>query len=61
MRPDQRDSNDVLSNVYHTYSTYARGIDMVSGAYHYLDLVAKGRGEGYQGPSWLRRHDEYDR
>ncbi len=31
------------------------------GAYHYLDLVPKGRDEGDQGPSWLRRHDEYGR
>ena len=31
--------------VYHTYSTYARGLDMLNGAYHYLDLVPKGRDE----------------
>ena len=29
--------------VFHTYSCYARGIDMVNGAYHFLDLVPKGR------------------
>jgi predicted dithiol-disulfide oxidoreductase (DUF899 family) len=52
---------DSKRNVFHTYSTYARGIDMVNVAYHYLDLVPKGRDEGNQGPSWLRRHDEYDR
>jgi predicted dithiol-disulfide oxidoreductase (DUF899 family) len=52
---------DPKGNVFHTYSTYARGIDMVNVAYHYLDLVPKGRDEGDQGPSWLRRHDEYDR
>ena len=40
---------------------YARGIDMVNVAYHYLDLVPKGRDEGNKGPSWLRRHDEYGR
>jgi predicted dithiol-disulfide oxidoreductase (DUF899 family) len=50
---------DPKGNVFHTYSTYARGIDMVNTAYHYLDLVPKGRDEGDQGPSWLRRHDEY--
>jgi predicted dithiol-disulfide oxidoreductase (DUF899 family) len=47
----------------HTYSTYARGVDMLNGAYHYLDLVPKGRDEGglKYGMEWLRRHDEYDR
>ena len=52
---------DPKGNIFHTYSTYARGIDMVNGAYHYLDLVPKGRDEGKTGPSWLRRHDEYGR
>jgi predicted dithiol-disulfide oxidoreductase (DUF899 family) len=50
---------DAKGQVFHTYSTYARGIDMVNTAYHYLDLVPKGRDEGQSGPSWLRRHDEY--
>jgi len=52
---------DAKGNVFHTYSTYARGIDMVNAAYHYLDLVPKGRDEGTSGPSWLCRHDEYGR
>jgi len=52
---------DAKGNVFHTYSTYARGIDMVNTAYHYLDLVPKGRDEGKSGPSWLCRHDEYGR
>jgi predicted dithiol-disulfide oxidoreductase (DUF899 family) len=47
--------------VYRTYSAYARGIDMVNSAYHYLDLVPKGRDEGGRGPFWVRRHDEYGR
>ena len=50
---------DAEGNIFHTYSTYARGIDMVNTAYHYLDLVPKGRDEGKTGPSWLRRRDEY--
>ena len=54
-------SKDAKGNVFHTYSTYARGIDMVNAAYHYLDLVPKGRDEGKSGPSWLCRHDEYSR
>jgi predicted dithiol-disulfide oxidoreductase (DUF899 family) len=45
--------------IYHTYSTYARGLDMLNVAYHYMDLVPKGRDEGGQSVSWLRRHDEY--
>jgi predicted dithiol-disulfide oxidoreductase (DUF899 family) len=45
--------------LFHTYSTYARGIDMMNTAYHYLDLVPKGRDEGSRGPFWVRRHDEY--
>jgi predicted dithiol-disulfide oxidoreductase (DUF899 family) len=46
--------------IYHTYSTYARGIDMMNVAYHYMDLVPKGRDEGEGGAgAWLRRRDEY--
>ena len=46
--------------VFHTYSTYARGIDMVNGTYHFLDLVPRGRDEPAAGGlSWVRRHDEY--
>jgi predicted dithiol-disulfide oxidoreductase (DUF899 family) len=50
--------------VFHTYSAYARGIDMVNTAYHYLDLVPKGRMEelGWGRPQeWVRRRDEYER
>jgi predicted dithiol-disulfide oxidoreductase (DUF899 family) len=45
--------------IYHTYSAYARGIDLVNTAYNYLDLVPKGRDEGDRGQYWVRRHDEY--
>ena len=48
-------------SVFHTYSTYARGIDMLSTDYNYLDLVPKGRDEDGRGPFWIRRHDEYDK
>jgi len=44
--------------VYHTYSTYARGLDGLWGMYQWLDRAAKGRNE--TGP-WWRRHDEYDK
>jgi predicted dithiol-disulfide oxidoreductase (DUF899 family) len=45
--------------VFHTYSTYSRGLDMLNVAYHYMDLAPKGRDEGDSGPGWLRRRDEY--
>ncbi len=51
---------DDAGRIFHTYSTYGRGIDMVNVAYHYLDLVPKGRDEGGSGQYWVRRHDEYD-
>jgi predicted dithiol-disulfide oxidoreductase (DUF899 family) len=49
--------------VYHTYSCYSRGLDMLNGAYHLLDLVPKGRDEAGLSYSmeWLQRHDEYAR
>jgi predicted dithiol-disulfide oxidoreductase (DUF899 family) len=50
-------------NIYHTYSAYSRGIDMLNTAYHYLDLVPKGRDEADQTPhaqAWVRYHDKYD-
>jgi predicted dithiol-disulfide oxidoreductase (DUF899 family) len=52
---------DPAGRVFHTYSAYARGIDMLNVAYHYLDLVPKGRYEvGHEFPQfWVRRHDEY--
>ena len=53
---------DASGRVVHTYSAYARGIDMLNGAYHYLDLVPKGRDEeGLEGPQdWVRHHDNYE-
>ncbi|MGA8017122.1 MAG: DUF899 domain-containing protein [Candidatus Dormiibacterota bacterium] len=45
------------STIYHTYSTYARGIEALMGTYHFLDLAPRGRNE--EGGYWWRRHDEY--
>lgn len=47
--------------IFHTYSCYARGLDMLNGAYHYLDLTPKGRDEdGLSYPmAWVRLHDLY--
>ena len=44
--------------VYHTYSTYARGLDGLWGMYQWLDHAPKGRNET---GGWWRRHDEYDK
>ncbi|MFK7964643.1 MAG: DUF899 domain-containing protein [Burkholderiaceae bacterium] len=48
--------------VAHTYSTYARGLDMVNGTYQLLDLTPLGRDEADlpYAQSWVRRHDQYD-
>jgi predicted dithiol-disulfide oxidoreductase (DUF899 family) len=51
---------DATGTVFHTYSCYARGIDMLNGTYHVLDLVPKGRDEDPENPqSWVRYHDRY--
>lgn len=55
---------DTAGRVFHTYSTYGRGLDALMGNYQFLDLVPKGRDEGDQRPhsqAWVRRHDEYGR
>ncbi len=52
---------DAEGAVFHTYSCYARGLDMLNGAYHYLDLTPKGRDEdGLRFTmEWVRLHDSY--
>ena len=52
---------DSRGEVFHSYSCYARGNDMLNVHYHYLDMVPKGRDENGRGPYWVHRHDEYDR
>src|SRR5947207_1003367 len=49
--------------VYHTYSSYARGLDAMWGMYQWLDRAPKGRNETnmYEAGVWWRRHDEYDK
>ena len=53
---------DETGAIFHTYSCYARGLDMLNGAYHLLDLVPKGRDEAElpYPMAWVRRHDSYD-
>lgn len=50
---------DGAGQVFHTYSTYARGLDALLGTNHYLDLTPEGRNDAAH-PNWPRRHDEYD-
>jgi len=47
------------SEVFHTYSAYARGLDMLLGTNHYLDITPEGRNRAAY-PNWPRRRDEYD-
>ena len=53
---------DDAGSVFHTYSCYARGIDILNGAYNFLDLMPKGRDEDALADSqdWVRHHDRYD-
>lgn len=50
---------DQDGTVYHTYSTYGRGVEVMMGTYGMLDLAPKGRNES-SGMAWVRHHDRYD-
>lgn len=52
---------DKNGDVFHTYSTYARGLDNLVGTYNFLDLVPEGRDEDQLDftMEWVRRHDQY--
>jgi len=53
---------DAAGNIFHTYSSYGRGLDILIGAYNWLDLTPKGRDEEglKHGMAWVRHHDKYD-
>ncbi|MGC2659101.1 MAG: DUF899 family protein, partial [Bryobacteraceae bacterium] len=53
---------DQEGEIFHTYSTYARGLDILVGAYNFLDLAPQGRDEDGLAfsMSWVRHHDRYD-
>jgi predicted dithiol-disulfide oxidoreductase (DUF899 family) len=53
---------DEAGSVFHTYSSYARGLDILLGTYNFLDMAPKGRDEdGLPWTmAWVRRHDEYE-
>jgi len=52
---------DAVGKIFHTYSSYARGLDILVGAYNWLDLTPKGRDEeGLKHTmAWVRHHDKY--
>ncbi len=54
-------AKDGVGDVFHTYSSFARGLDILVGAYNFLDLVPKGRDEdGFEFTmAWVRHHDRY--
>ena len=54
---------DENGDIFHTYSAFARGEEMVDTTYMYLDLTPKGRNETgphYSMGDWVRHHDRYD-
>ena len=53
---------DEIEEIFHTYSTYARGLDILVGTYNFLDMAPKGRDEdGLKfSMAWVRHHDKYD-
>jgi len=55
-------AKDSSGAVFHTYSCYSRGLDILNTAYNLLDLVPKGRDEaGLPFPmTWVRLHDKYE-
>lgn len=53
---------DDAGQVFHTYSTYGRGVEVMMGAYNLLDLTPRGRHEREDAPNkmeWVRHHDRY--
>jgi predicted dithiol-disulfide oxidoreductase (DUF899 family) len=53
---------DEAGHVFHTYSTYGRGVEVMMGTYRLLDLTPKGRGERDvpHKMEWVRHHDRYE-
>ena len=53
---------DERGSVFHTYSTYSRGLDLMIGAYNWLDIAPRGRDEGGLefSMSWVKHHDKYE-
>jgi predicted dithiol-disulfide oxidoreductase (DUF899 family) len=53
---------NAAEEVFHTYSTYARGLDILLGTYNFLDMTPKGRDEEKLAHpmAWVRHHDKYE-
>jgi predicted dithiol-disulfide oxidoreductase (DUF899 family) len=51
---------DEAGDVFHTYSTFGRGVEVMMGTYAMLDLMPKGRNETEGMGDWMRRHDRYE-
>jgi predicted dithiol-disulfide oxidoreductase (DUF899 family) len=53
---------DAVGGIFHTYSSYGRGLDIVVGTYNFLDMAPKGRDEDNLAWSmaWVRHHDKYE-
>jgi predicted dithiol-disulfide oxidoreductase (DUF899 family) len=51
---------DDAGDVFHTYSTYGRGVEVMIGTYRMLDLLPKGRDEAGGNMAWVRHHDRYE-
>ena len=58
----QRVLKDDAGDVFHTYSTYGRGVEVMMGTYRLLDLTPKGRDERdtFYKMEWVRHHDRYE-
>jgi predicted dithiol-disulfide oxidoreductase (DUF899 family) len=54
---------DAAGQVFHTYSSYGRGLDILIGAYNFIDIAPKGRDEDGLafGMAWVRHHDKYEK
>lgn len=55
-------AKDAAGQVFHTYSSYGRGLDIFLGAYNFIDVTPKGRDEGELAwpMAWVRHHDKYN-
>jgi len=51
---------DDSGEVFHTYSRYGRGVEVMMHTYNLLDLTAKGRDEDGRSMGWVRHHDRYE-
>ena len=53
-------AKDENGKIFHTYSTYSRGLDVLNGTYNFIDLTPKGRDENGKGMYWVDLRDQYE-